>query len=403
MKKKKEVRKRHLFIVTLAKILLTWYFKLKYKYSFKRHKELKKKGPFLVMGNHTVAVDPLLMALSFPFHLYHIATEQIFNLGFITKLLTFAVNPIKKVKTQNDISTIRKAKRIIKEGGSIGLFPEGNLTYDGKTCFIHQSTVKLIRFLQIPVIFLISEGLYFSNPRWSVYKKRGKTSSKLTKIIYPEEYNLLSDEKLYQIMLDELSVNAYQTNNTFLYKGKKIAHGLERLIFIDLKTNTPFTTYAKKDYLYSTTSDFTLKYLPSGYLLDQNEKSHTLVDLNEQVIKSYLKFYKSDEKLNYKTIIHLEKTVGNKKKSLGKKTLYLQKDKLIIQNKKNQESVMSFNDIISIAIQGKKKIIVYYENQTYLITFDLKTSPYAFLLTYQFYQEGGNIDDKNISLSKFGL
>ena len=127
-KKQKEVKFRHKLITSIARPFLWLLFKVRYKYSYQKYRHLKKHGPFLVLGNHTVAPDPILMGLSFPFPLYYIATEQIFNLGFLSKLLKYAVNPIKKSKSMNDINAIRKARRIVKEGGSIAVYPEGNLT-----------------------------------------------------------------------------------------------------------------------------------------------------------------------------------------------------------------------------------------------------------------------------------
>lgn len=82
MSRKKEVKKRHIFIITLAKIFVTIPLKIKYRYTYKKYKDLKD-GPYLILGNHTISIDPILMGLSFPFHIYYFATEQIFNLGLL--------------------------------------------------------------------------------------------------------------------------------------------------------------------------------------------------------------------------------------------------------------------------------------------------------------------------------
>src|SRR5690606_23551166 len=145
--KRKEVKFRHRVIPFFARIILWPIIKIKYRYKYKKYKDLAKKGPFLVLSNHTIPMDPILLGLSFPFHLYYFASEQIFNLGLLSKLLVYAVNPISKAKGTSDINAIRKARKIVKEGGSIGLYPEGNVTYDGKTAKINDSVVKLIRLL----------------------------------------------------------------------------------------------------------------------------------------------------------------------------------------------------------------------------------------------------------------
>ena len=70
------------------------------------------------------------------------------------------------------METIRKTKRIVQQGGSIGIFPEGNTSYSGQTVQILPATVKLIKMLKIPVIIMNIKGMYLSYPRWAIYKKK---------------------------------------------------------------------------------------------------------------------------------------------------------------------------------------------------------------------------------------
>ena len=157
-------------------MILIPYYKRKYRHSYKKLKELKGKGPFLVLSNHTVPEDPIIISFAFPFVLYFFATEQIFNLGWLSKLLKYAANPISKSKSVSDMNAIRKSKNIIKQGGSVALFPEGNVTYNGQTSKIDIQIVKLIRLLKVPVILYRTQGLYLANPRWALFKKKGRSS-----------------------------------------------------------------------------------------------------------------------------------------------------------------------------------------------------------------------------------
>src|SRR5690554_2623505 len=392
MAHKKEVRLRHKVITTMAKLFVIPYAKIKYRYKYKKYKNLKKDKPFLVLGNHTIPWDPILMGLCFPFHLYYFATEQIFNLGFLSKLLTYAVNPIKKSKSINDLAAIRKAMRIVKEKGSIGVFLEGNVTYDGETTSISPAIVKLIRLLKIPVAIFKTEGLYFSNPRWAVYEKKGKSKGEVTKTLYPKEYNQMSDDDLYVWIKEALYTNAYDAKEEVLYKGKEIALGLERLVFMDLKTMVPFENYSKGNMLKSHVSDFSLTYQPNGYLIDSNGNKHTLVSLNKEVIKSYIMYLRKLD-TNEITSERVNLRISSEKENINLLdfTLSLNKDGLILSNDK-EELEFKFSNIEALAIQGKRKII-FYSEKTYLITLDGLSSPYKYLLTYQYYQYKGELED----------
>ena len=66
--------------------------------------------------------------------------------------------------------------------------------------------------------------------------------------------------------------------------------------------------------------------------------------------------------------------------------------------------MLPFDDVINIAIQGKKKIIIYLEHETWLLTLKDMDSPYQILLTYQIFQQ---LKEKQtydfIDISKLGL
>lgn len=385
MKKNKEVLTRHFIITRPLKPFVGLFFRIKYKFKYKKYKDLKNTGPYLVLGNHTVPVDPILMGLSFPFHLYYFATEQIFNLGFISKILVHVVNPIKKTKSLSDLSAIRKAKKIVLEGGSVAVFPEGNVSYDGKTTHINPSIVKLVRLLNVPVIIYKTQGLYLSNPRWANYLKKGQSSACIEKIISPEEYKKLDDQELYDLLVQLLYVNAYEDQNKLkhVYTGKKIAEGLQRLVFIDFEKNIPFVMETKKDLLFSTKGDLKLKYHTSG-LLSYNNTSINLVDINKLVIKSYIAYLKhNNENFLFTEKVDLEESTSNKKIKLKKHYLQMYKDKILFISKNDNE--LRYDDIKNIAIQGKRKLIIYAKDKDYLVKLNKKSSPYKYLLTYQYY------------------
>lgn len=398
---KKQVRFRHKLIGFIAKLILIPYYKIKYNYRYKKLKQLKKGGPYLVLANHVIASDPLVLSFAFPFSIYYFATEQIFNLGLLSKLLVYAVNPISKSKAVSDLSAIRKAKAIVKEGGSIGLFPEGNVTYSGISNKIDISTIKLIKLLKIPVIIYHIQGLYLSSPRWSVNNKKGKSFGKLYKIIKPEEYLNLSDDELLVLINEDMQVNAYdQLERNF--KGKQIALGLERLAFMDLKTNMPNVCYTKDDMLLSTASDFNLKYNVDGTLNYENE-TIDLIKLEELTKKSYLEYLKT---INQNDVIltsqiDVQESTATKKSKVENYEITLFKDKILFNN--STTFTIYLKDIVNMSIQGKKKLILYLEDKTWLVTFDLKTSPYIYLMTYQINKQIKGEDYDLISISTIGL
>jgi len=237
-------------------------------------------------------------------------------------------------------------------------------------------------------------------------RKKGRAKQYIRKIIYPEEYLLLSDDDLYELIKKLLYVDAYkeQYTNPIHYKGKDLALGLERLIFMDLKSNIPFVTYSKGNRLYSKESDFTLTYQTDGFIKNQNNELKTLYDYENLVKLSYFNYYINHQNdLNYKEEIILFESHSNKKNFIGTVFLNLSYNKLKISSKKFSE-IFLFDKILNMSIQGKRQIIIYINDNTYLLKLNELSSPYKYLLTYQYYlyiKNGGkNIDEQ---LYQFGL
>jgi 1-acyl-sn-glycerol-3-phosphate acyltransferase len=105
------------------------------RFGFKIKVECKEKLPkdrgFVLTANHRSNLDPLFIGLGFKRTVRFMAKEELFHnpiLGFIiTKLGTFPVS-----RGKGDHSAIDKAVSIVKEGGVLGIFPEGTRSKTGK-------------------------------------------------------------------------------------------------------------------------------------------------------------------------------------------------------------------------------------------------------------------------------
>ena len=131
-KKKKWLKRRHAVITALARPLLGTFIRWKSGVKVQKFREQGDRQ-YLVVMNHQTVFDQFFVAMAFKRPVYYIATEDIFSNGFISRLLTWAVNPIPIKKKTLDMRAIMNCIQVAKEGGTIALAPEGNRTYSGKT------------------------------------------------------------------------------------------------------------------------------------------------------------------------------------------------------------------------------------------------------------------------------
>ena len=215
MKQKKTwTKKRHGIITDILRAIIAPYTTLRYGIKVEKFRE-EKERQYLIVMNHQTGFDQFFVAMAFKQPVYYIATEDIFSLGWISRVLSWLVAPIPIKKQTTDLQAVKNCAKVAKEGGTIALAPEGNRTYSGETAYIKPSIIKLIRVLRLPVAVFRIEGGYGIQPRWSDVVRKGKMRAYVSRIIEPEEYKSLSDDELVELVQKELYPGV--SSNTCLF------------------------------------------------------------------------------------------------------------------------------------------------------------------------------------------
>ena len=231
MKKKKQkwVKKRHLFVRNLVALFFGPYVKYKFCIDIEKFKQQGDRQ-YLIVMNHQTSYDQFFIGLAFDGPVYYIATEDIFSLGWVSRLLSWLIAPIPIKKQTTDLQAVNTCLRVAKEGGTIALAPEGNRTYCGRTVYIKPSIAKLAKTLRLPIAVFRIEGGYGIQPRWSSDVRKGRMKAYVSRVIEPEEYKQMSDDELFEILEKELYVNEGKVDGE--YRSNTLAEYLERAIYV---------------------------------------------------------------------------------------------------------------------------------------------------------------------------
>jgi 1-acyl-sn-glycerol-3-phosphate acyltransferase len=148
-----------------------------------------KDGAVLVLGNHTAAADPIciLVALKRPVHF--MASEALFRrprLGrFMRRIGTFP-----KAKYARDKESVGKMLMHNGAGRVVGMFPEGNRSWDGRTQDLQPGLGWLIKKSQGPVVFARNLTAWLLQPRWAVYPRWVPIQLELSEpFTFPEDWS----------------------------------------------------------------------------------------------------------------------------------------------------------------------------------------------------------------------
>jgi 1-acyl-sn-glycerol-3-phosphate acyltransferase len=136
-------RVRHLIIWKLLRYPAYLFLKLRFRYTCEQAPKIP--GPFLLVANHVTDLDPVMVGCSFSQQMYFVASEHLFRKGFISRLLVWLVAPIARIKGSTDTVSAMNILRSLRRRANVGLFAEGDRSWNGLTSELHPTTACLIK------------------------------------------------------------------------------------------------------------------------------------------------------------------------------------------------------------------------------------------------------------------
>lgn len=387
-------KKRHSIIVKIVAFFLKPFLKVKYNFKVKKVKCFEEGS--IILCNHVTTMDPFFVGNLFDKPVYYMASKDIFDKPFVGKLIKFLVNPIPKEKgNKGDLQAIKSCLRVAKENGNICIFPEGNRTLSGELGNIDISIVKLVKALKKPLILLNIEGGYGSDPRWSNKTRKGKLDIKIKKIYQYDEIKDIDNEELYKIIIENLTVNEFNSNVNF--KGDNRANYLERVLYICPVCKKLHTIYTDGNFIYCKECGLKILYSEDLSLQTDNElfKFKYINEWYHYQLDWVKKQEFKEDELIYQDFIEVwEPQLHKKKLLIGKGKIYMYGSYFKFELDNNSFE-FKFDEIDGITLVGKKKANIYVNKKTYQLFKDDKLNLLKYM--HMFYniknkKEGNNND-----------
>ena len=196
---------------------------------------IEAEAPYLLVSNHVTNFDPFLVGLaSLEQPISFVASEHIFRLGFVSKLLKKLVDPIPRSKAASGAGTVKSCLRRLRAGEAVGLFAEGDCTWDGVSAPVFPATGKLAKAAGVPLVTFRIEGGHLTSPRWAKTKRKGFMYGAPVRVYSPEELKSMTPEEVTEAISRDIFEDAWekQRNTPVRFSGKRLAEGLERAFFV---------------------------------------------------------------------------------------------------------------------------------------------------------------------------
>lgn len=151
----KENKKLYKALKTIVKPIL----KILYRPKAYGTENIPSEGPIIFAGNHIHAFDCVVVMTNTERIVHYMGKESIFK-GLHGKLLE-AIGMIKVYRTKSNPVAVIEATRVLEQGGTIGIFPEGtrNRTNEELLKFRH-GAVAIAQKANSPIIPFAIKGEY---------------------------------------------------------------------------------------------------------------------------------------------------------------------------------------------------------------------------------------------------
>ncbi len=119
------------FFYPFAKVILTIFSAIFYPCKLENKEAADIPGPFILMCNHQSMMDPVLLAVKLNQHVIHFIGKRELTKYKPLKWIVEHLHMIAVSRHQSDLSAMRAAGAVLKEGKVLGIFPEGKRNRTG--------------------------------------------------------------------------------------------------------------------------------------------------------------------------------------------------------------------------------------------------------------------------------
>ena len=181
--------------------------------------KLGKNESCLVLMNHSSFIDlKIASAVLYPraFNIVCTADALVGKEWLMRQIGCFPTH-----KFVLDLGLIKNMKYALsKLNSSVLMYPEAGYSFDGRATVIPDSLGKLLKYLDVPVVMIKTEGAFLRDPLYNNLRKRKvKVSADVTYLLSREDIKEKTPEELNSILAEQFSFDNFRTQQE---KGIKV-------------------------------------------------------------------------------------------------------------------------------------------------------------------------------------
>ena len=213
--------------------------------------KLGKKEPALFLMNHSSFIDlEIVASVLYPRPFNIVATTD----GFIGKSwLMRQIGCIPTKKFVSDPALVRDMLHTTRKlNDSVIMYPEAGYSFDGTATTMPDSLGKLIKMLDVPVVFITTYGAFSRDPLYNnLQRRKVKVSAKMEYTLSPEQIRDMNADEINEIVNEHFSFDSFrwQKENHVKIDESFRADGLNRILYKCPECDSENHTNGKGEYI----------------------------------------------------------------------------------------------------------------------------------------------------------
>ncbi|MGD9605465.1 MAG: lysophospholipid acyltransferase family protein [Bacilli bacterium] len=262
------------FVYVILNYFARLYTLIVKKHRFHNPDKIKIETPSIVISNHTSFFDFLYVMWAFKHTpVNFVVARKYYETKPLSKILKLG-HTIPKSLFQADTMAMKNMLEVIKKGGVVGLFPEGQISITGVTLPFASGIGKFVKKVGVMVYAVKTTGAYLKDPPWTKITRKGRIDSHLFQALTPDEAKGLSPEEIEEKLFHTIFTNPFIDGKAYIFKGKKLAKGLENILYLCPKCHSEGEMISNKNELMCSECHFKYEVQVNGWLHHDEEKTN---------------------------------------------------------------------------------------------------------------------------------
>ncbi len=278
--KKDKVYKPIPFLYRAFIFLFGLYLKVFLRLHIDRTAVKEIKPPYLLISNHQSFFDFGAAALICGRDLVDFVVTTHYFRDPVLRIGLILGGCIPKKQFYPDLAAVRRMIRVVREGRSIGIFPEGQTCFSGRNNEIDPDIGKLVKLLGIPVINVKIRGNFLAHPKYrhgESYPSYSEAKGEL--LLTKEDVETLSEAEIYEKISEALSYDEYEWQRAGMYRSKRprSLQDIENVLWLCPKCGKEHTMQSEGPDLFCSSCGYRVHTDEYGFLLNA-DGSHADLD-----------------------------------------------------------------------------------------------------------------------------